>query len=176
MSLRYVGPVEVNVRVPKFSWAGEADALGNRAFEVSGLLAYEPAQQLLELTDNPDRRITVRGAAGVLEYLHYDTPALRANSGWCVLAPATLGAVDYTYNHIGSVPFSLSGLRAVGGQVVVAHSSRQLVNDFALVGEPVLVDPFRNEEADGSPDGMVVDVGGRAILREYDETSPMVWP
>ena len=74
-------------------------------------------------------------------------------------------------------PFSLSAsFLGASREPTVVFSSRLLANDFGLTGEPLLVDPFWSEDATGATDGMLVSVGGRSILREYDETSPMVWP
>jgi hypothetical protein len=179
MSLRWIGPIQVSEHGnPTFSFTGEVLG-GMHAATVGGTLAWSQAQQLAEMTVVQRRMVTAGAHTGVLEVLWFDDTLLAPFSGRYILKPAVLGQADsqWSVNGVGGpVPISMAAVFVGANRIPeIGLSSRQLANDFGLVGEPIFAPVFWDEDATGSGPPLV-SIGGRPIPREYDETSPMVWP
>ncbi len=177
MSLEQIGPVTITTRVPQFSWSGEPTSHGARPFTIAGMVEWPKAQQLLELVGNHGRQQTVVGLTGVLEYVALGATVLRPNAGWCLLQSFAIGPGTYTYNHIGKVPFTLSGVYLGDGtslQLVVARSARTKTTNLGIDGHEVVVDPLWDETLAGGT--FQLDPGGTRFGREYDPTFPHSTP
>lgn len=170
MSLRWIGPVALAANDhgdPQFTWTSDPGAGGERDAQISGQLPWSQAQQLSELVDNPERRQTVGKASGVLEQLYFDDSLLAPFSGSYLLV--SFGLQPQQVNSLSSLaPFSLKCVYLANRDIVVARSSRQLTNDFFLLGQSLIVDPFWNEDATGA-NALLVAVGGSVVAREYED-------
>lgn len=180
MSLRCIGPVLIDRLVhgePQFSWSADPATNGQRSAQVAGLLPWPAVQQLTEMLDNPERQQTIGAATGILEQLWFDDELLSTYSGWYLLQTCQLSATreNSLQSLAGLVPFTLKcSFLGASREAIVVSSSRQIPNDFGIVGVPIVVDPFANENTDGSGAWLTVDAGGTTLMREYDSTSPMV--
>ncbi len=174
MSLRWIGPIEVPEHGnPTFTFAGDTTAGRQHTATIGGTLPWTQARQLSDLVVNQRRMQTVGAHTGVLEPLWFDDDLLAGWSGLYLLKQAAHGPLDTQWSVNGAggpVPISLiSVFLGADRELVVAHSSRQLANDFGLVGAPVVVSPFWSEDAGGGT--MLVNVGGTIVAREYDPTT-----
>jgi len=145
-----------------------------------GVMPWPQALYLREVMANPERNgDTIGTATGVLERIDFDPadPLLRSFSGWYVLSSFDISA-DHKWSINGldyPVGFSLkASFLGAQREAVVVSSSRQLANDFGIVGVPTVVDPFPNEDPTGAGAWLTVDAGGSTVLLEYDDTAPMV--
>jgi len=141
-------------------------------------MQWQDAQYLSEVLANPERVQTIGNATGVLEWIDFSGDALlRMFSGWYILTSFALQAEHKWAGHGLDYPVGFSMpcvFLGAAREAVVVSSSRQLTNDFGIVGVPTVVDPFPNENADGSGAYLTVDTAGSTYLLEYDPTSPMV--
>lgn len=109
MSIRYIGPVEVDIFDPEFSWSGPPLPRGIRSASFSGRLEWTPAQQLSELVANFDRAQTIAGITGVLETIYADDELLASFNGWYLLQSFSMSPSqpDSLAGLAGLVPFRL---------------------------------------------------------------------
>lgn len=159
MGLDYIGPVVIDHRNPVLSWSGDN-------VRISGQTTVASAHLLSEMLSNPDRRQTVQDHVGVLEHIQF-SGLVGMFSGWYVLDPGEVIA-ERPWSITPYMPFSVSGLW-IRRELVVTHSSRQLANDFGLVGQSIVAAPFWNEDAGGGQ--MLVTIDGTTVAREYDPTT-----
>lgn len=170
MSLTRIGPVAVTFMDPSYSVESQPTARGHRAVSLGGQLQWDEAQQLSELVANQDRRITVGGVSGVLEYVHADDELLAPFRGWHLL---TAFSIKAGHSHslagvTGPVPFDLSAVQLGDNvQVVVARSARARSNTHGLTPVAVVADPFRSDTSTGEP-FTPPPAGGSLFTREHD--------
>lgn len=162
MALAYIGPVLVDHGNPAFGFGSDS------VHGVSGYATWNQAKALRELVANPDRRINAQGHVGVLEPIWFDDAYLRDFCGMYLLESMPLSPSQGNSLSSYTAPFTLAAYR-LDRMSVVTHSSRQLVNDFALVGQSVVASPFWNEDAGGGQ--MLVTIDGTTVAREYDPTT-----
>ena len=173
MSLDRIGPIAVDHRNPVITWSStEVD--GVRPCRVTGQAEQASVRQLSELVANPDRRITVGGFSGVLEYVALSGPVAEF-AGWYLLDAIDVTAErPWTVANFGTSllkPFSLSATYLGSNlEVVVARSARARGNAHGLVPVAVVADPFWTQHAEGEP-FVPVPSGGSAFARSYDPTA-----
>lgn len=163
----WIGPVEVGLWTPSFSWSSTPTAQGARAASISLTPEWAAAKQLVELVDNPGRQVTIAGDVGVLEYVWFADDMLRDFRGWYLLKSA---GVSPQHAHgfggdQGVVPLSISAACFGDRQPVVVRSARARVNDFGLAGSDLLAAPLAVSA--GNP-GFAVEPGGTVVAREFD--------
>lgn len=113
MSVQYIGPVEVVIGNPAFSWSGPPAPRGIRAASISGMLTWEPAQQLSELVANFDEAVTISGYTGILESIYADDALLSPFNGWYLLQSFDMSpSQEHSLGSVSSawVPFSLAAI------------------------------------------------------------------
>lgn len=166
MSLARIGPVEVEHGDPSFGWQGGSDGAGVRSASIEGLCTWSQAQRLSEMVANPDRRMTVAGRSGALEYVHFDDDMLGDFCGWYLLERANLTPSQPDSMSAFTAPFSIAAaFLGDGVEVVVVHSSRTLPNGHGFIGTPAAYDPFPGGE-------FVLDPSIAGTVREADELVP----
>lgn len=174
--IRYIGPVAVDYRDPNVTWTSES-INGIRSCSITGLVTWTQAQQLSELVNNPARRITVGGESGVLEYLDLDDFHIRSFKGWYLLQSFSGPEVEHRFSvqvdrMAGPVPFSLDAAYLGDGthrEVILARSSRDIVNGYVVEPRSLIVNPFWDETTAGG--NFPVNPGGTRFTREYDSSS-----
>lgn len=100
----YIGPVLAPIYNWQPSWASRSTPNGFRAVSHSGHMTLTVAYQLSELVANRDRRVTIGGESGVLEYIWSESPVAANFNGWHLLtdfamSPQKIGA-DARYTPI----------------------------------------------------------------------------
>lgn len=173
-----IGPVACEIRQPAHNWTSDPASSGQRKCSLSGIMRWPQAQYFSEYVANPHLIQTIGNASGVLDRVEMGSegPYLTFVSGWYLLETFDI-KVDAQWGGHGLdyfVGFSL-GCSYLGAnrEAVVISSSHQIANDFGIIGVGFTVDPFPNENADGSAAWLVSDTAGSTITREYDPTSPM---
>lgn len=184
MSEYWIGPVRLldslnnasTLFEPQLTFTGTPTALGLQPGQITGQTEWWQAHQLKELVNNPQRRVTIGGQSGVLEPIYFSDPMLGPLTSWCLLQSFQLGQADQTHSLQGTtglVPYTLT-LTQVGDathrQVVVVRSARDKGNDFGITPQSLVVNPFWDEDPDGSP--FITSPGGTRFTREYDAAFP----
>lgn len=171
----WIGPVEVELITPQIRPQVQAGTNGVGAISISLAVEWWQAHQLQELVDNPARRPTIGGITGVLEPVWFSDELLGPLTGLALLQSCEIQA-DQEYSLAGTtglVPVSLT-LASLGDDTyrkfLLSRSARAKVSSFVLAPDALIVNPFWDEDADGS--AFVVDPGGTRFTREYDATSP----
>jgi hypothetical protein len=130
----WIGPVELvdSLIDPQLVFTGTPTALGLRTGQISGAAPWASVHQLLELVDNPHRRVTIGGQSGVLEPIYFPDTLLGPLTAWVLLQSMQLGQADVEASLDTLVPYTLT-LASVGDgtyrQVVVVRSARAKAND-----------------------------------------------
>lgn len=107
------------------------------------LASRTDAERLEELVNNPDRRQSIKGARGVLEWVEC-ADALARWKGWWLIDSCDVGLSRMQLRRADPlaayVPVTLSAsfFGAEGTPSVVA-THRELVDDFGLIGKPITV-------------------------------------
>lgn len=169
--LSYLGPVLIDFHGdPTFGWTSDPGPAGLRGASIGGLVEWPVAHQLSELLANRDRRVTIAGETGILEYVYAGDEFLRPFNGWYLLRSFSLDG-DQPSSVRELVGFSVSAtLLGAHRQPVVARSARALETDFDLDAGSTVVQPFWGEDTTGEP--FLIDPGGAAGTREYDAQVP----
>lgn len=186
MSEYWIGPVRLLDSLggtsilfePQLTFTGTPTALGLKPGQIVGSVEWWQAHQLDELVNNPQRRVTIGGQSGVLEPIYFSDPMLGPLTSWCLLQSFQLGQADQTHSLQGTtglVPYTLTLTQVGDGthrQVVVVRSARDKGNDFGVTPQSIVVNPFWDEDPDGSP--FITSPGGTRFTREYDASFPHV--
>lgn len=167
-----MGQVVVNVQDPRFSWKRDSGGMG-RGVSIAGIMAWTAAQTLSEMYADERREVSVAGASGVLERFWFEGVLVGPYRGW-YLGHFTID-VEYQWSLngvTGPVPFSFDGTFFGGRRPVVTLTNSDPGNSFALVPEPLAVDPLWASDPAGGQ--LLVPAGGRTFSREYDEATSRV--
>lgn len=177
-SLLRIGPIPIydrgQHRNPSLRWTSNPGAHGIRTCVISGQAPRASVLQLGELVANADRRLTIAGFSGVLEFLSFDGELVGPFRGWYLLTSIDVAA-ERPWSITTYTPFSLQAayLGDVANlRVVVEHAARSRGNDFGIIAQEVVAGSFWDENAAGGT--FATEPGGTRFTREYDETG--AWP
>lgn len=109
MSLDSIDSVEVDIRMANFSESGSPTGHGLAPFGVSGLMPWDQARTLKELSLNEEARITTSGQTGVLVWLVFTGDEQEAVTGDYLLQSFDFTAT-YLNRKIGYVAFDFKGV------------------------------------------------------------------